>query len=161
MFKTKHKTQNGVSLIEVIVGISVVSVILIVVGFSVNAYVEARSRLLIDTKKMYLVEEGYEMLRMIRDNNWNDINTLTMGDIYYFSVSTSTIAVSTTPEIIDGTLYREFVVENAYRDGDDDLVDSSVAGAVVDINTKIVTIFVGGVNATTSLEAVLTNINAI
>ena len=139
--------------------ISVIAVIAVVVGFSVTTYVNARAELLDDTKALYLAEEGYELLRVLRDSDWATIDGLTIGDTYSFDVSTTTIALTSTLEVIDAEFYRSFVVSEIRRDGDDDIDFSG--GGTNDPDSRLVTVSVFGPTGTTSLSAVLTNINAI
>jgi Tfp pilus assembly protein PilV len=150
--------QTGVSLIEVIVGVGIITVMLVVIGFSITSYIDARAALLDNTKAMYLAEEGYEILRAVRDNNWETIDELSTNTYYYFYVSTSTFATSTTPEIIDAEFRRSFMLRELRRDANDDIVAS---GGTVDSESRLVEVFVGTTNGTTSLEFILTNIFAI
>lgn len=160
MFYSNLK-EKGVTLIEVMVAISIIATIVVVVGFSVTAYVDARSRLLNDTKSTYLAEEGYEILRALRDDDWNTIKSLTVGVTQYLSVSTTTIAVSVTQEVIDGEFYRSFVLSPVYRDSNDDVTVSTTPGATIDTGTLEVTMSVFGPTGTTSLKGILTNLHAI
>lgn len=157
----KQAKQSGVTLIEVIVGISIVAVTLIAIGFGVNAYVEARRELITETKSSYLIEEGYEIIRAIRDNNWNTIEALTTGTTHYLTVSTTTLAVSTTPEIIDTTYRRSFVVRAVYRNASSDIVPSSSTGATVDAGSRQIDVSVAGPTGTTTLSAILSNLHAL
>ena len=155
------RTRNhGVTLIEVLIALSIVAVILIVVGFSVTAYVDARKNLLTQTKTTYLLEEGYETLRAIRDTNWSTLSGLTVGTRYYFSLSTTTLAVNTTPEVIDGEYRRSFVVRSVYRNNSKDIVASTTSGATIDANSRQVDISVASSLGTSSASAILTNIHA-
>ncbi len=158
MFKIR-KNEAGVSLVEVLVAIAIISIILVAVGFSVTAFVSAREKLLNDTKSLYLAEEGYEILRVIRDDDWNTLDALTREATYYLDVSTTTLAVSTTPEVIDGEFYRSFVLNVAYRNNNDDFVETG--GTLPDAGTVHVEMSVFGPNGTTTLSALLTNLHAI
>ena len=61
------------------------------------------------TKALYLAEEGIEMLRYLRDDDWNYLeSSLNRDTIYYFDPSASDINVTGSPEIIDSDYYREF-----------------------------------------------------
>lgn len=151
----------GVTLIEVLIGISILTVALLALGFSINAYVDARTALLNETKATYLAEEGYETIRAIRDTNWNTIDALSIGTTYYFELSTTTLAIGATPEVIDGSFRRSFVVRSVYRNASDDIVASTTAGASIDDGSREVQVFVAGPTGTTSLSAILTNIHAI
>jgi prepilin-type N-terminal cleavage/methylation domain-containing protein len=156
---TTPQKQSGVTLIEVLVAISVIAVMIVVVGYSVVTYVDARSQLVSDMKSLYLAEEGYEMLRFLRDEDWTTIAGLTVGDTYSFDVSTTTIGITSTIEVVDGGYYRSFVVEAVERDGNGDI--DFAGGGTTDDNTRLITISVFGPTGTTSLSAVLANIYAI
>lgn len=153
--------QRGVTLVEVMIALSIIASIAVVIGFSVTAYVDARTKLLNDTKSLYLAEEGYEVLRALRDNDWDTIDVLAIGSTHYLDVSTSTIAVSATPEIIDGLFYRSFVLSAVYRNSNDDITSSTASGAIVDTEILEVRMSVFGPTGTTSLTALLSNIHAI
>lgn len=153
--------ERGVTLIEVLVGISILAVTLIAIGFSVTSYVTARQELVSETKATYLTEEGYEVLRAIRDNDWNTLKALTPNSTYYFAVSTTTLAVGTTPEIIDTTFRRSFVVRSVYRNATSDIVASGAPGATLDAGSRQFDISVNGPTGTTTFYAILTNIHAI
>lgn len=153
--------QQGITLIEVIVAVGIVAVAIVAIGFSVNAFVEARTALLHNTKALYLVEEGYEILRALRDDDWNTLDALSLDSPHYFDVSTTTLAVSGTPEVIDGIYYRSFEFTAVYRDGNDDVTASTTPGATVDNDIREVEISVFGPNGTSSLTALISNLYAI
>ena len=155
--------QKGVTLIEVLIAISIISTIVIAVGFSVNTFVDARTNLLHNTRAVYLAEEGYEIIRALRDDSWSTLDALTLSDTHYLDVATSTIAFSGTQEVIDGLYYRSFVLSEVYRDGSsgDDITASTTAGATVDADMVEVTVSVFGPTGTTSLTAILSNLYAI
>lgn len=152
--------QAGVTLVEVVIGISIIAIAVVAIGYSVTQYVEARAALLNDAKGAYLAEEGYEIIRAIRDTDWNTIEALTIGTTYYLDVSTTTIAITNTPEIIDTTFNRSFVVQHVYRNASDDIVISTTPGATVDDGSREVEITVGGPNGTSTFEAIITNVFA-
>jgi type II secretory pathway pseudopilin PulG len=154
-------SQSGITLVEVVVAISIVTVSLVTIGFSVTAYVDARSALLVNAKAAYLGEEGYEILRALRDENWNTIDGIALDTTKYLAVSTTTISVTSTPEIIDTDYTRSFIVHPLYRNGSDDIVSSTAMGAVVDDDGREVEINVVGPTGTTTFEAILTNLYAL
>ena len=153
--------QSGITLIEVIVGVSIIAVSLVAIGFSVTAYVDARSALLTNAKTAYLAEEGYEILRALRDEDWNTIDALPLNTTQYLAVSTTTIGVTNTPEVIDADFSRSFVVRPLYRNATDDVVSSTALGATVDDNGREIEINVIGPAGTSTFEAILTNLYAI
>jgi hypothetical protein len=110
-------------------------------------------------KANLLAAEGQEMVRAVRDLNWNTLEALTIGNSYYLDIDPSTITLGTTPELIDSTYTRTVTVANAYRDGDDDLVASTAPGASIDADSRMVTVTVSwGSGESVTLTALLTNI---
>jgi prepilin-type N-terminal cleavage/methylation domain-containing protein len=156
-----HLRQSGVSLIEVMMAMAIISSLVIAIGWSITTYVDARSALLNDVKNVYLAEEGYEIIRALRDDDWNTIDALTVGDTHYLDVSTSTIAIGGGPEVIDGEFYRSFVLTEVYRDSNDDVTASTTPGALVDTEILEVKVSVFGPTGTTSLSALVSNLHAI
>ena len=152
--------QQGVTVIEAIVAISIIGIMVVVVGFSVTTYVNARAQLVDNMKAVYLVEEGYEIIRALRDEDWGDLDSLTLGDRHYLDVSTTSIDFSSTPEIIDDTFYRSFVVWGVYRDADDDITSSTTPGATLDPDAKEIKVSVSGPYGTSSMRAILSNLQA-
>lgn len=153
--------NKGVSLVEVLVGISILAAMLVVIGNSINNYVAARAALLNNTKATYLAEEGLEIIRAVRDNNWNTIDALPTNTSRYLSVSTTTFSIVTTPEVIDGNFYREFIVRPVHRNASDDIVASTTAGSTVDDGSRQIDMYVGGPTGTTTIQAIITNLFAI
>jgi type II secretory pathway pseudopilin PulG len=152
---------HGVSLVEVLIGISIISALLVVIGYSINSYVAARAALLNNTKATYLAEEGLEIVRSIRDDDWTTIDGLPTNTARYLSVSTTTVSIVTTPEVIDGQFYRQFIVRPVYRNASDDIVASTTAGATVDDGSRQIDMYVGGPAGTSTLRAIITNLYAI
>jgi type II secretory pathway pseudopilin PulG len=152
---------KGISLVEVLIGVSIVAALLVVIGYSINTYVSARAALLNNTKATYLAEEGLEIIRAVRDNDWNIIDALPTNATRYLSVSTTTFSIVPTPEIIDSNFYREFKVRPVYRNASDDIVASTTAGATVDDGSRQIYMYVGGPAGTTTMQAIITNLYAI
>lgn len=161
MYRSFHTRQSGITLIEVLIAISIITAMLVAVGLSVTAYVDARADLLDDMKAVYLAEEGYEVLRALRDEDWNTLDTLSLDTTYYFDLATTTLAVGGTPEVIDGSFTRSFALREVYRDSDDDITASTTTGATVDTEILEVEVTVVGPTGTTSMKSLLSNINAI
>lgn len=152
--------QSGITLVEVVVGISIIAAAVVAIGFSVNAYVDARAVLLTDVKATYLAEEGYEIVRALRDDDWNTIDALALDTLLYLDVSTTTIAIGGSPEVIDTDFTRSFVLRELYRNGSNDITSSTTAGATVDDEGREIEVYVNGPNGTTSFQAIFTNLHA-
>lgn len=153
--------KSGVTLVEVVIGIAIISISLITIGLSINTFAAARNALLNNLKTTYLAEEGYELIRAVRDKNWNTIDALTINSTHYLDVSGVAPTITATPEVIDTNFRRRFVVRNVYRNASDDIVSSTTPGAVIDDGSRQFDIFVSGPNGTSTFQAILSNIYAI
>jgi hypothetical protein len=159
--RTNITTKDGVSILEIIVAVAVLATIMVASSLAVIQFVEARANLVSDTKTLYLAEEGYELLRTVRDNDWTTLSGLTTGSTYYFLITGTTVSVTTTPELVDGSHERSFVLQVVERDGDDDIVPTGTSGATLDTNVLEATVTVTGPAGTKTLTGILANIHAI
>ena len=150
-----NKKYRGIALTEVILGAAVAGIILVGISHTLTLFLKASNGTLEQTKALYLAEEGHELLRYIRDENWNTLDGLTTGTTYYLTVSTTTIGTTTTPEVIDTDYTRSFVLNNLNRDSNDDFVES---GGSSDPDSRIVTVTVSWGSKSVTLDSILTNI---
>ena len=158
--KYAKNTHKGVTLIEVAIGVSILSLVVMMLIHSMALFLDTRGLVLRKEKALYLTEEGVEIMRYIRDENWNVLGTdLSVNTIYYLSVSSTTVATTTTQEIIDGFYYRQFELYDLYRDNtSDDIVASTTGSSYVDSDSKELVVRVGYDGGTTTLKTILTNI---
>ena len=80
----------------------------------------------------FLAEEGIEALRMLRDNDWQNISDLSDGGIIIWFGLQALGPQAPKILFIDETFERKFTVLNTYRDGNDDIAQSGS----LDSNTK-------------------------
>ncbi len=152
---------KGFSLVEVVVGSAVLGVVFVSLISIYGTYIRASTQNASTIKMTYLAEEGVEAVRTLRDRGFaSNINGLTASTTYYLNFSGGFWVSTTTPEIIDTSYYRSFVLFSVYRDGNSDIVTT---GGTLDPDTRKVVVTVSytpGVAATTtkSLSAYLTNI---
>ncbi len=118
------QSSSGFFLIEVVVAASVIATVLILLLSSVQRSVDVSARSLERTEVSYLLEEGVEAVKSIRDNGWLTINGLTNGTTYYLSWSGSAWSLTTTPSTIDGVFTRTVVFAAVARGSNDDIVTS-------------------------------------
>ncbi len=150
---------RGVTVVEVLVGVALFSVVLVFVMNALGLLFSNANFVREQTKATLLTMEGQEMVRAIRDGDWDDISALTTGTSYYLDIDPTTLALVTTPaEVIDSTYTRTITVTSVYRDGSDDVVASSAPGATVDIGSRYVTVTVSWGSESVSLTSILTNI---
>lgn len=132
-----HSPQRGFFLIEVIVASSIITVVLILLVGSIQNTVEVSQRALERTQASFLLEEGAEATKAIRDTSWNSISTLNPGTSYYLSYNGTAWVFTTTPNTID-RFTRTVVISNVSRDSADDIS----ASGTNDADTKLVTVTV-------------------
>lgn len=157
----QHKQNNrGVTAIEVAIGVSIAALILVFAMTTIGLFVNAGRTASEKTKAIYLVEDGFELLRYVRDGSWPTISALSSNTTYYLSVTATGVYVVTTPQSIDG-FARSFRIANVYRNASDDIVASTTGGSVADTSSKYITMTVtGGVPTTTvSMVTILTEID--
>ena len=154
LFRTK-----GVTIVEILIGASLLATIVVLITHTLALYFSTGSLLQEKTKALYLAQEGQEIMRYLRDEDWNTLTDINVDTTYYFDVATTTLATMTSAEVIDGMYTRSFILYNAYRDGNDDLVSSTTAGASIDAGGRIVVTKVQwGTDNEIRLESLLTNI---
>lgn len=155
-----NQTRHGFSVIEILIGLTIFSVIFLFIYETLTLYFANQSRLLDSTQALYLAEAAQEYTRFVRDTGWTNLSDLTPGTTYHFAVSTTTIATTTSPELVHGRFTRSFVVWPAYRDGDDDLVASTTPGASADTDSFMVHTFVTwGTDAQVQLDSFVGNLH--
>lgn len=159
---------RGISLVEVLVGAAIVSLVLAGVVGVLQLY-SVTSRLNLERiQAALLLEEGVEAVRFMRDDSWTqNIDTLDEGIPYYLSLEATGWKATTTESLIDVQFYRTVTLTSVYRKNiDDDIVDSASAEAkTLDPKTKKVVVTVSwgrgeasGVSFTTgNTEADLAN----
>jgi prepilin-type N-terminal cleavage/methylation domain-containing protein len=151
--------SRGVTLIEVLIAVGIVALFSVVISTTVFQFAESRKELLHDTDKMYLAEEGYEIIRLLRDDDWANLSGLTLNTNYYLQLSDTTLAIGTVPEIINARYTRLFKLLSVYRDATTHEIVSS--GGVLDNDALKVQISVGDSNGTSTVEALLVNFSSL
>ena len=156
----KYPTQTkGVTIVEILVGVSLLALIVVFITHTLNLYFSTGTLLQEKTRASYLAYEGQEIMRYIRDEDWTVVSALTLDTTHYFDVGAATMTTTATPELIDGTYTRSVIVHNTYRDANDDLVASTTVGASIDTGGRIVVTKVQwGADNEIRLESLLTNI---
>ncbi|TSC67796.1 MAG: Uncharacterized protein G01um101472_305 [Parcubacteria group bacterium Gr01-1014_72] len=149
----------GFSLLEVVIGTAITLFSIIGIAAAYNMYLATSVRATVLIQETYLLEEGVEAVRLMRDFGWTaNISALTPGTPYYFEWNGTRFVASVTNTLIDGVFERRFVLDNVYRDANDSIAPSGT----LDPNTKRVTVSVAreGPNGTVtkSLSTYLTNL---
>ncbi|MFA7192162.1 MAG: hypothetical protein WC089_02585 [Candidatus Paceibacterota bacterium] len=156
----KNKYKKGSALVEVMVACSIFSILSFSLISATNKGINLSNVALRQVQASFLLEEGAESVKIIRDNNWSNISGFSNNTNYYTSFNTgnNTVSLSTTPNTIDSFFTRTIVFSAVSRDSNDDIATSGT----VDPGTKKVTVTVswpsGGVTLSKSLSFYVANI---
>ncbi len=149
------------------VEVVIASSILLLVGLSLIGTLSQSTvlslRALRATQGSFLLEEGGEAVKSIRDSGWSSFSSLSTSTTYYLVFSTNTkawSATTTNPGTVLGSFSRSFVVASVLRDASSDIVSS---GGTVDTGTRKATVTVSwplgnGATVTKTLVMYLSNI---
>jgi len=132
-------SQRGVSFVEIVIASAIILVLIATVTSVYNLYIERFDQTTASLKASYLLEEGVEAVKTMRDESWSGtIDTFDHGTKYYltFATSSSSWNTTTTPVWIDGTHKRWVVFKKVYRDSEDDIASSGTEAT----GTKKVTV---------------------
>jgi prepilin-type N-terminal cleavage/methylation domain-containing protein len=136
--KIKYKKYiQGFSLIEVLIAVSVLGVLAVVLMSSTNKGIILSNQALSEVQAGFILDEGAEAVKSLRDINWANISGVTDNTNYYLSFNNTTNlwSLSVTPSKID-SFTRTVVFSPVYRDANDDIASSGT----LDSGTKKVTI---------------------
>lgn len=150
----QKKSKNyGFMMVEVLVAASIITVaILAAMGVAQKSVYVARQAFHL-SQAAFLLEEGAEAVRIVRDNAWSNISGLTVGANYYptFVGGTWTLSASTNTV---GIFTRRVTFANVNRDNT--TKDIVTSGGTLDTGTKLVTVTVswgeGGTTVTKTLQ---------
>jgi hypothetical protein len=136
--KTKKASQNtGSMMVEVVVVISIITMLVVSASAVAQRAISMSRQSVHRSQASFLLEEGAEATRIIRDNAWSGITNLSTATDYYLSFSGGTWILSTTP-IQDGIFTRKVVLSPVYRD-----VNQNIAlSGILDNQTRLVTVTV-------------------
>lgn len=137
----KSSNQKGISIIEILIVISIITIsltsLLGLVSFSLNAAVLTKQTF----KANNIAQESMEQIRNFRDlTQWSadGLGTLVADTNYYIQKSGAPLRWQLIEgiEVIDG-FTRKIVFENVKRDGSDNIIEM---GGYYDENTKKITV---------------------
>ena len=147
-------------MVEVLVVLSIITVSILAAMIVTQKSVSVSRASFQATQAAFILEEGAEALRILRDNAWTNISSLNVGTNYYLKFTSGTWTTSSTSAdgIVD-IFTRSISIANVNRDNS--TKDISGAGTN-DPDTKLVTITVswpeGGTITTKTLQFYIINI---
>ncbi|MFA6257664.1 MAG: hypothetical protein WC671_01485 [Candidatus Paceibacterota bacterium] len=150
--------NRGFVVVEVLVAASIITVSILSAMMVAQKSIYVSRQAFHTTQAGFLLEEGAEAVRILRDNAWSNISSLTIGTNYYPTFSSNTWILSPTASII-GIFTRTVVIANVNRDNT--TKDISIVGAD-DPGTKLITVTVswmeGGATITKTLQFYISDI---
>ena len=153
----KKHFKKGSMMVEIIVAAAIIAVSILASSAVAQKSIYLARQSLHQSEAAFLLEEGAEAIRIVRDNAWSGISGLTLSADYYLSFSGGTWVLSTTPSQV-GIFTRKAVFSSAYRDGNQNLVSSGTP----DDQTRFVTVTVsweeGGQTISKTLQFYLTDL---
>ncbi len=148
MFSEKNKSDfsRGVSLVEVLIGASIITIALVVI---VNIYASLVSISIRNTPRIQatlLAEEGIEAVKIMRDGDWtSNIGTLSNSTNYHLYWNGTSWISTTTSFLIDDVFDRNFTISDVYRDSNFNITNTG--GGTFDAGSKKVTVTVSWANS--------------
>ena len=117
----------GFGLLEIVLAITVISGSLFAIaGASRLAFIVSSENLL-KSQAGFLLEEGAEALKTIRDRSWNDFSSIPNNTLYYLVFSGGAWqATNIDPGPVAGVFTRTVTVSNVLRDAGDNIAGSGV-----------------------------------
>jgi prepilin-type N-terminal cleavage/methylation domain-containing protein len=152
--------KKGFTLVEVLVSISIFTVVLGSLIVASNMYLSGAGDALKNTEGAYCAQEEIEAVKIMRDTNWNSISTSTTAQKYLvWGTASSTWMATTTATTTCSTFTRTFSIATTSRDSNGRLTTS---GGTRDDNTLKVTVTVSWKTKTSTttktLSTYITNI---
>ena len=133
--------NSGLGLLEAVIAIAVISIALAGLVGLFRSYAAFAGDARAATKAAFLVEEGQELMRTLRDESWSaHIASLSSDTDYYVSFDGTSIMVNTTPAYIDGEFDRVVTLADVYRDGGGAISDAE--NGSLDAGTRRITVSV-------------------
>jgi Tfp pilus assembly protein PilV len=130
--------KKGFFLVEVVVATAVIATVLVALLGAITKSVQVSSLALQKTQAAYLLDEGAEAVKFLRNASWNSIADLEDNTAYYLAWNGSSWAITQTPQSVDA-FTRTITVSSVYRDASGDIISG---GGTLDDGTRKVLISV-------------------
>ncbi|MES2059455.1 MAG: hypothetical protein V4438_00305 [Patescibacteria group bacterium] len=157
----KINNKTGMGLVEVVIGSAILATGFIILIQVYGLYARAAVANVSKIQAAFLLEEGQEAVRVMRDKSWSsNIAPLTAGSTYYLYWNGTLWTSTTTASMIDHKFARTAILQNVYRDASQNIAVSGTS----DANIKKIVVSVGwkdsptAATTTKSVSTYLTNI---
>lgn len=133
----KERKARGFLTLEIILATSIITAFVLISMSVASKTIAFSKRSFHNTQATFLLEEGAEAVRILRDNGWNNISGLSAGSVYYPTFSGNTWTLSATPSQVEN-FTRTVIMTNVNRDANKDIAVSGTD----DPGTKFFTVSV-------------------
>lgn len=128
--------MKGIALIEIIVGVAIIASSFLSLGSIAHVSVRLADVGTERLQAVFLMSEGIEAVRTMRDRGWTmNIALLGTSTVYYlvFDAAQNQWSTTTTPQVVDVVFTRSFTLGEVRRAANADIVSS---GGTVDSDTR-------------------------
>ncbi|MEK7077939.1 MAG: type II secretion system protein [Patescibacteria group bacterium] len=118
--KPKNKSRSGFSVLEIVVVLAALAMVAVVLGQLSVSFLGAVASGELQLRANAIGAETMEALKIIKEEDWNNLAGLSVNTPYYLTYSTITNKWSVAaldPGKIDGIFSRWFMVKSVNRDG--------------------------------------------
>jgi len=152
--------NKGFSLLEIVIASAILLLVTVTVFSSFATALSVSSKNTASLQAAFLLEEGHEALRNMRDWGYSTyIGSLSNNTPYRLAWESNHWMATTSTALIDGKFDRTFTLNTVNRDASHNIVAS---GGSVDANSKKVTVSVswrsGNSTTTRTMESYVSNI---
>lgn len=156
----KIVTSTGFGLMEVVIATAILTIVGSSFTYFYTGALDLSQRTTALVQSNLLLEEGVEVVRLMRDDGWTSgIESLATSTEYHLSFSGTSWISTSTNTLIDGIFDRTITFNDVYRDGNQDLTSQALGSYAT--GTKQVTVSVTWFDGVTSTRSVSTYISNI
>jgi type II secretory pathway pseudopilin PulG len=131
MFSTerRHSAQEeGMGMVEAVVVIAIASVAFASILASAVFFLRGGLMNADRVQAAYLLEEGIEAMRFLRDQGYAANIVPLIGTTFYLETTPTGYAATTTNDVVLGAFTRTFTIEEVYRRTADDRIVPAISG---------------------------------
>lgn len=137
------RRQSGLSLVEVIIGVALITVILVVVSQLITLYLTSVESTQDSVVAEYQAESALETVRVIRDTDWATLAAAPLDTALYVAYTSGSASLETTNPTSSLPYQAEVYIRSVYRDmTTNELRSSSDAGTYIDTDARLVEVAV-------------------
>lgn len=151
--------QRGVTVVEVLIGVTILSLVLVVTSQLVTLYLQTVTDTQTKTVAVYQAEVAHELVRAFRDEDWSQLASLTYDTVYYPYIDSGAVVLSTTPSSSVGSMVASVQLKRLYRHNSTQVLQEQNTNATLDSDSRlvVVTITESGTDLVEQ-QAILTNL---